>query len=352
MSKVYTVIICALCATTMLAGSVLSTFRHVGGAEVTPQVNWSPASYMEDCPFPGQFELFDHLAAWGVPFSTDEDAVAITIFPLQGGESSVVSQGGLFCTGDFGAGAGYPGQTIDPDDDSWQYPEPDLTGTLTEAIIVKLPGEGWIQNESLQGLYPGVDGTYSSEFVLVAGLLTTPLGYSEPVSGCALLHEFHFTHPDPGSYFTTSFMAERQWSCLEDAYADVLDAVVDLGQAESAVVDGTDAVVHQMLAQAVLEYTKVHGVTANEVPSFEQCAETFRQQIAQCVADRNARDAICEAGLERDEKVADAAKRACLGGISWLGNGLDSGVKGAAFGTACGAVVPRQHPLQSPRVSL
>ncbi|MFU8828284.1 MAG: hypothetical protein ACNA8P_02515 [Phycisphaerales bacterium] len=344
MSKNKVLIVCTFFVTVIMVGVVLSTSDRVGGAEIAPHAVWSPVSYLDDCPFPGQSQPFDHLAAWGVPFSTGEDAVAITIFPLQGAPSNVVTQGGLFCMGDFGAGAGYPGQVIDPDDDGWQFPEPDLTGTLTEAIIVKLPGNGWIQTESLQGLYPGVDGQYTSEFVLVAGYLTSPLGYSEPVTGYALLHEFHFTLPEAGSYFTTSFMAEWQWSCIEDAYAYILDAVVDLGQAESAIVDGTDSIVHQMLAQAILEYTKQYGVTAAEVPSFEQCAETFRQQTAQCVADRNARDSICEAGLERDEKIASAAKTACLSSISWLGNGLDYGVTGAAFGAACGAVAPPVAP--------
>lgn len=164
---------------------------------------------------------FDYPTAWGVP-GIDDESVVITIAKVDDGQGgSSRDAGGLQCSGNFQAGMSQltPNPpVIDPDQ---PLPPPDLIGTLSDMLIYSIP---YIIPDVTYDLAnylddPSITGTIQYEYIIFSGVLTTPAGYSAPVSGDGVVANIDETSQGGAIFSITTIMIEREWQSLQDARA-------------------------------------------------------------------------------------------------------------------------------------
>lgn len=297
------------------------------------------------------WEPFDFLAAWG---TEDIEGQNCTIIFGLDGDDGRDSGGGGGCDGTFSAGfwsgaSGFPNG----------LPAPHQEAILSDATLRTL--------DALKGSYlltldtSGDPDVFSREvafhFGSVCGVLSTPNGYSEVVSGTLLVATFienavdgtSFEIPVVYTYFT------RQWDRLEDAEAFVrgrekLNAQIAL---ENEMRE-TDDVASGMLSEKWLDEVELPENFSleclnNNLDTFAACVETALDEAHVCEVQQGFDWADCALQRNLDRQNAIDRRDACKEGAIWavipygaagLGTGgTIGGVCGLAGGPAGSAVL-------------
>lgn len=302
---------------------------------------------------------FDYAAAWGVP-GIDDESVVVSIVKVDDGEGdSGRDANGLQCSGNFQAGMSQltpnppiinPGQPLPP---------PDLTGVLSDTLIYSIP---YIVPDATYDLAthfddPSLDGTMHFEYIVFSGILTTPTGYSAPVSGDGIIASYDILSHGGDSFAITTILIEREWQTLQQARqyvkgfakenAIISDAVRDTGYQPITDSEGPVEELIEQFGLAFFNQCVLNGQGFGCLIDLAGCRESARNAwenfYADCVRDHN--DTMELAALARAQRIAfaddfntdDAAIYAgilgSLGGVC----GLPLGPVGSGFFAAVGA---------------
>lgn len=294
-----------------------------------------PAVFLDD-----GWEPFDFFAAWGAEDIEGQNCTII--FGLDGDDGR--DSGGIGgCNGTFSAGF-WSGAGNYPDG----LPAPHQEAILSDATLRTL--------DALKGSYlltldsSGDPDIYSREvafnFGSVCGVLSTPNGYSEVVSGTILVATFiedaadgtSFEIPVVYAYFT------RQWDRLEDAEAFVrgrekLNAQIALENEMRA----TNDVASGMLSEKWLDEVELPENFSleclnNNMDTFAACIETALDEAQVCEVQQGFNWADCALQRNLDRQNATNRRDACKKGAIWavIPYGAAGVGTGGTIGGLCG----------------